>query len=77
MHCELSEMLEEFRNGKKPNEIYYGPDGKPEGMPIEIADLVLRACDFCGYFNIDLETAIIEKMRFNESRPYRHGGKKL
>lgn len=77
MHCELSETLEEFRNGKKPNEIYYGPDGKPEGMPIEIADLVLRACDFCGYFNIDLETAIIEKMTYNETRPYRHGGKKL
>jgi NTP pyrophosphatase (non-canonical NTP hydrolase) len=77
VHSELSEALEEHRAGRKASETYYRPDGKPEGIPSELADVVIRLLDICGYFNIDLETAIIEKMQFNESRPYRHGGKKL
>lgn len=77
VHSELSEALEEHRAGRKTNETYYREDGKPEGIPSELADVVIRLLDICGYLNIDLEAAIIEKMQFNESRPYRHGGKKL
>mgnify|MGYP002684400671 CR=1 FL=1 len=76
VHSELSEALEEHRGGRKASETYY-QDGKPEGVPSELADVVIRILDICGYLNIDLEAAIIEKMRFNETRPYRHGGKKL
>lgn len=77
VHSELSEALEEHRAGRKTNETYYREDGKPEGIPSELADVVIRLLDICGYLNIDLEAAIIEKMQFNEGRPYRHGGKKL
>jgi len=77
VHSELSEALEEHRGGHKESETYYREDGKPEGIPSELADVVIRILDICGYLNINLEAAIIEKMRFNESRPYRHGGKKL
>ena len=78
VHSELSEALEEHRGGRKASETYYREeDGKPEGIPSELADVVIRLLDICGYLKIDLEAAIIEKMRFNESRPYRHGGKKL
>ena len=76
VHSELSEALEEHRIGHKASETYYR-DGKPEGIPSELADVVIRILDICGYLDIDLEAAIIEKMRFNETRPYRHGGKKL
>jgi NTP pyrophosphatase (non-canonical NTP hydrolase) len=77
VHSELSEALEEHRAGRKASETYYRPDGKPEGIPSELADVVIRLLDICGYFNIDLEAALIEKMTYNEKRPYRHGGKKL
>ena len=77
VHSELSEALEEHRKGYKANETYYREDGKPEGIPSELADVVIRLLDICGYLNIDLEVAIVEKMRFNETRPYRHGGKKI
>jgi hypothetical protein len=30
----------------------------------------------CGYYGIDLEKLIVEKMDYNQRRPYRHGGKK-
>ncbi len=77
MHSELSEALEELRNGRKPTEIYFGENNKPEGVPIELADVVIRICDYCGLHGIDLNWAIKQKMEYNKTRPHRHGGKKL
>lgn len=73
-HCELSETMEQFRDGHKPNETYYN-DKKPEGIPTELADVIIRIMDYCGHEGIDLEKAITEKMAYNETRPFRHGGK--
>ena len=73
MHSELSEALEESRNGNKPTEIYYSYGNKPEGIPIELADCIIRIFDTCGKYGIDLEEAIELKMEYNESRPYKHG----
>lgn len=48
---------------------------KPVGFPSEIADIVIRVADLCGYLGVDLEAAVIEKMTYNATRPYRHGNK--
>ena len=85
MHSELSEALEDHRAGHKPTEIYFAPelsplrlgDRKPCGIPIELADAVIRIADYCGLMGIDLDAAIKQKLAFNETRPYRHGGKAL
>lgn len=79
IHSEASEALEEFRNGNPPTEEYFNHNNpeKPEGIPSELADIVIRVFDLCGHYNIDLEEAIKTKMKYNESRPYKHGGKKL
>lgn len=75
-HSELSEALEEYRKGKEPNENYFGADGKkPEGIPSELADVIIRVLDYCAYAKIDIEKAILMKHEYNKSRPYRHGGK--
>ena len=76
MHTELSEAFEEYRNGKKANETYYENGTKPCGIPSELADVVIRIFDFCGGNDIDLEKIILEKMEYNETRPYKHGQKK-
>ena len=75
-HNEISEAVEEYRNGHLMGEIYY-KDEKPEGVPIELADCIIRMLDFCERYNIPIEKAIEVKMQYNKSRPYRHGGKKI
>ena len=75
-HCELSEAVEEYRKGHEENEIYYYCQS-PEGVPIELADVVIRIMDMCGLYGIDLEEAIKTKMEYNKTRPHRHGGKKI
>lgn len=47
-HSELSEALEEYRANHALTEVWSGEKGKPEGIPIEIADFVIRVCQRCG-----------------------------
>ena len=76
IHSEVSEALEEYRNGRDLTEVYTGNSGKPEGIPIELADAIIRVLDYCGYAGIDIDAAITQKHEYNKCRPYRHGGKK-
>ena len=76
IHSEVSEALEEYRNGHSATEIYFSDNGKPEGIPTELADVIIRVLDYCGYAGIDIDRIISMKHEYNKSRPYRHGGKK-
>lgn len=74
IHSEVSEFLEEAR---KPDarDFYLDDNGKPEGMAIELADVVIRVADLCANRGWDLENAIKVKLEYNKTRPYRHGSK--
>ena len=79
---EAHEAIEEIRDGHGIRETYYshigeGPLDKPEGVPSEIADVIIRALDFANSWGIDIEAAIDEKLAYNATRGHRHGGKRL
>lgn len=75
IHSEVSEALEEARNGKSLQENWQSLPEKPEGVPAELADIVIRVFDLAGWLVIDLEAAIVEKLDYNKSRSYKHGKK--
>lgn len=41
----------------------------------ELADIVIRVMDLAAYKNIDLESHIKAKMKYNTSREFKHGKK--
>lgn len=80
LHSEVSEALEEYRDGHDFREVYYRPyhgddskPPKPEGIPIELADVAIRLLYTAAIYGIDLEAAIREKIEFNKTRDRRHG----
>ena len=75
-HSELSEALECYRDGMPMHKITVSPEGKPEGIPVELVDVLIRIFDLAGWFNMDLDTAMALKLKYNETRSYRHGGKR-
>ena|SRR5258705_2628148 len=71
---EVSEAFEEYRDGHGYNEIYY--DGtKPEGIPSELADVIIRVLDTMTYYGIDIDTIVRAKIDYNKTRPHMNGGK--
>lgn len=41
----------------------------------EIADSLIRILDLCGYYNIDIDWHVEQKMKYNATREARHGKK--
>ena len=84
---EAAEGLEDLRNGRPVNENYYtDSDGneaprlsvnaklnKPEGVPSEIADIVIRCFDFADEAGFSLIEVILEKLAYNDTRAHMHG----
>lgn len=81
IHSEVSEALEVVREG---NSLSWNrvinrttPNGKPVGLPSELADIIIRTLDLAGALGIDIEAAVEAKHAYNATRPQRHGGKAL
>lgn len=74
LHEEVSEMFGHWRDGRAPDDLFYSQHGtKPDGIPAELADIVLRIADWCDHNNIDLADAITQKHEYNKKRPPKHG----
>ena len=41
----------------------------------ELADVIIRTLDICGYLNIDIERSVLAKMRYNKTREKMHSKK--
>lgn len=80
-HRLVTEIYFEDKAGVKIDDSHHGRHefdagrAKPCGIPIELADLMIRLMHFAELHGIDLDAMIEMKMSYNEKRPYRHGGK--
>lgn len=87
LHSEVSEAVEAWREHGLDDrtiqpERLTGFDGnpalsKPEGVGSEFADILIRLLDDCDLFGIDLAAEVFRKLEYNETRAFRHGGKRL
>jgi NTP pyrophosphatase (non-canonical NTP hydrolase) len=56
---EIGEAFKEYRKGRLTTR---REDGKLEGLPIELADVILTVCIIAEGFDIDLATAVEMKL---------------
>lgn len=49
--------------------------GKPQGIASELADVIIRVLDMAEEKRIPLMRAIFDKHAYNQTRPWKHGGK--
>lgn len=70
-HSELSEALEALRHGNPPD------DKIPvfSGAEAELADVIIRILDHAGARGWNVAGAVVAKVKYNASRPYKHGKK--
>ena len=71
IHSELSEGLQALRDENPPDK--HCP--KYSSLEIELADAVIRIMDYAADRKLDIAGAIIDKMEYNTTRPYKHGKK--
>lgn len=75
IHGEASEAFEDYRAGRPLNKMHFEADGKPCGIPSEMADIIIRILDNCEMYGIDIDYAVRLKMEYNKTRKFKHGGK--
>lgn len=70
MHSELSEALEAHRKDLPDNHVTHR-----KGTEVELADCVIRIMDTAAGLGLNVAPALIEKLAYNRSRPFKHGKK--
>lgn len=63
MVSEISEAMEGERKGLMDDKLKHRPMAE-----VELADALIRICDYCGRWNYDLGGAVIEKLEYNSHR---------
>lgn len=66
---ELNEAKEALSSGNQPDK--HCPEYS--GVEIELADVIIYILNISKQYNWDIGGAIMDKMRYNYSRPYKHG----
>lgn len=72
---EVTEGHEERRSGHAMDHQYINEKGKPEGVPSEMADVIIRVMHVMARKNVKLGSVIKNKLDNNAKRGYKHGGR--
>jgi NTP pyrophosphatase (non-canonical NTP hydrolase) len=68
----------EFNSGAAAREYWEATQTpKPEGVPSELADVIIRVLDIADAYGLNIGDAVIEKLNHNATRGLHHGGKAI
>lgn len=70
MHSELSEALEADRKDLMDDKL-----PTRSGIEVELADCIIRILDASAFMGLDIHGAVLDKIEYNKTRPYKHGKK--
>ena len=71
LYDEVGEVVAEFNRGRLDTT---RSNGKPVGLPSELADIVILCSSIAGYLDIDLNAAVKAKLRYNYRRAFPKAG---
>lgn len=76
VHDEVSEALQVHRDlyddsDPDPNTLL--TDMQEDDFTEEIADVIIRSLDLCGYYGFNIGDTLLAKLDKNRSRPFKHG----
>lgn len=66
---EVAEATEEVRTALTSDDL------SASGFGSELADIVIRVADLAHCTGVNLDEAVLSKMKVNRTRPHLHGGK--
>ena len=81
LHDEISELHESWRNNKLHEycdkaQSMLAVNIKPlTCLEEEMADIIIRLLDNCRKLNVDIQSAVERKHKYNTTRKFRHGNK--
>ena len=67
VHAELSEALEASRDGNPPSDKI-----NCSHLEEELADVIIRVLDLAEGCSLDVPDAVVKKLKYNQTRPYKH-----
>lgn len=81
IHSEVSEAMEAWRDSELPAMQVgaHGNSAKPIGWAVELVDVIIRCLDTLrgeGGPSFRIDRLMRQKMEYNRTREYRHGGKR-
>lgn len=77
LHEEVSEAFRAYRLRHDPAAIWIDEDGKPQGVPIEFADVLIGLFYNAELHGFDLLAAVDQKHAYNLNRDYGAEGRRL
>ena len=68
IHSELSEALEGYRKGLQDDHL-----PQYSSLEVELADTIIRIMDMTHGLNLNVASALLDKLEYNTTRGYKHG----